>query len=93
MNERKIYAIPKGLDDMPEVIVVPMDIAGVWFVTFMSLFMANPFVALIVSLLVAWGYSHFKKGKPKNYIYLLGYRVGLFSKPGLPSPVVKTFRE
>lgn len=93
MRERKVYPIPKGLDDLPEVIIVPIDIAGIWLAVFLSLFMANPFVALLVSLLVAWGYSKFKKGKPKNYIYLLAYKVALFSGRGLPSPVIKRFRE
>lgn len=92
MKERKVYPIPKGLDDLPELLgIVPVDIAGVWLVVFFSLFFFNTAFAMIAAVIAAWIYARNKRGKPRNYIYLIAYRYALYKTRGMPSPVVKRF--
>lgn len=93
MEKRKVYYFPKYLDDLPEVMLVPIDVFLVAVITAMSIYMLNPFLAVLTGIIVAWRYHSFKKGKPKNYFFLILYKLAFFKGEGIPSPVVKKFRE
>lgn len=93
MEKRKIYHFPKYLDDMPEVMLIPIDVFLVGVIVSLSLYMLNPALAVIVGIAAAWQYHSFKEGKPKNYFYLLLYKFAFYKSKGVPSPVVKRFKE
>jgi len=93
MKERKVYSIPKYLDDMPEVLIIPIDVFFIGIIVAASLFMINTAIAVLAGIFVAWRYSEFKKGKPKNYFQLILYKIAFYKGEGLPSPVVKRFKE
>ena len=92
-KERKVYHFPKYIDDLPEVLIIPIDVFFLCFITLLLFYMINPALAVLLGILVAWRYSKFKKGKPKNYLQLVGYKLAIYKTKGLPSPVVKRFKE
>jgi len=92
-KERKVYYFPKYIDDLPEVLIIPIDVFAVGFITLLLFYMLNPALSVLLGIFVAWRYSKFKKGKPKNYLQLVGYKLAIYKTEGLPSPVIKRFRE
>jgi len=92
-NKEKSYPIPKYLDDLPEVIVVPIDEFMVFLATFLILFFINTLLAAFIAIIAYTVYHRAKKGKPKNYYLLLLYKLGLIKPRGVPTPASKEFQE
>jgi len=92
-SRRKSYPIPKYLDDLPEVIVVPIDEFMVFLATFLLLFFINTILAAFAAVIAYTIYHKAKKGKPKNYYLLLLYKLGLVKPKGIPTPTSKEFQE
>ena len=93
MEGRKIYPIPKYIDDLPEVVFIPIDIFIISSVAFMVAFTSfSPFLGAIVGPIVGFSYYHFKKDKPRNFLQLYFYKSGLASVKGALPPTEKEIR-
>lgn len=93
MEEKKVYLIPRYIDDLPEIVFIPIDVflisATVFMVAFVSI---NPFIGLIASIVSGFSYHHFKKGKPRNFLKVLFYKTGLAEVEGCLPPVEKEIK-
>jgi len=93
MERRKVYPIPRYIDDLPEVIFIPVDIFLISATAFMIGFVSvNPFIGAVVGPITGFAYYHFKKGKPRNFLNLLFYKTGIASVKGAIPPTEKEIK-
>lgn len=83
--------MPKYLDELPELLFIPIDVIGVFFIGFLPFNFINQLLGLICGVAVGFWYHRSKKGKPRNYWMLLIYRLGFKKIKGAPAPTVKEF--
>ena len=90
---RKVYPIPKYIDDLPAVVFIPIDIFLISATAFMIAFVSfNPFIGAIVGPATGFAYYHFRKGKPRNFLHLIFYKTGLASVKGAVPPTEKEIK-
>ena len=93
MEGRKVYPIPKYIDDLPEIVFIPIDIYIISATVFMVVFVSfNPFIGAIAGIISGFAYYNFRKGKPRNFVNLIFYKSGLASVRGALPPTEKEIK-
>lgn len=88
-EQRKVYAMPKYLDELPELIFIPADVVIAFLIVFIPINFANQLLGVVCGIIAAFWYSRAKKGKPRNYWMLIIYRLGFLKVDGVPPPTMK----
>ena len=92
--ERKVYRIPKYVDDDPKVFgIIPIDMFFVFLVCIVpTIWLIGVFKGFFLSLGVAFLYYRYVKKKGRGYYKLLAFKLGLYSPPGTLPPTEREVR-
>lgn len=70
--------LPRSLDEVPYLLIFRLDDIGIWSMVVIIGFMLDQFsTAIVVGLVVAWGYRKLRLGRPEGYLVHELYWQGL----------------
>ena len=92
--ERKVYRIPRYVDDDPKALgIIPIDMFIVFLVFAVPLiWLIGVFKGFFASLGIAVLYYRYVKKKGRGYYKLLAFKLGFYSPPGTLPPTEREVR-
>ena len=95
MEERKVYKIPKYIDEDPKALgLIPVDVLFVFVIVAMPLiWLLDILKGVLLSLLISFLYYRSVKNKGRGYYKIILYNLGLMEIDGAFPPTEKEIRK